>query len=529
MHCGQCGKAIDPDSRFCTNCGAKVPAPAASVPPPNLPTPQPGSTPSVAATSAGGAPFAGAAANAGASASAAAASMGAAATHAAHAASEALGKVDTQGLVARAKNILLTPRTEWPVISGEAKTAADVYMGYVAPLVAISAIAGALGMMLIGRSIPFIGTIRIGVGAAILQIVLQVVLTFVGLFVMSLIINALAPTFGGQKDSTRALKVAAYSFTPAWVAGILTIVPALGIIAGLLGLYGFYLLYLGLPVMMRSPQEKAMGYTIVTVLCAIVVGIVVSLVIGALMTAMGMGMSGAMGKLGASGADRGNAEVASALSSMMGGKSDADKQRVQDAMAALTKMGQQAEQAEKAAKVTGQDPKAAAAKSVDLNTALAAVGTMATGGKDVQPVDFHALKDLLPASIDGMQRSDASGQSGEAVGMKGSSATAHYANGAQGSLTLEVADIGSLAGLAGLAAKFNPNAEKETDNGYERTRTVNGQMMHQRYDRQSKSGEFGVMVGNRFAVTASGSNVSEATLTDAVKSVDIGKLLALAK
>ena len=309
MHCGQCGKAIDPDSRFCTNCGAKVPAPAASAPPPNPPTPQTASTPSGAGTSAGGAPFAGAAANAGASASAAAASMGAAATHAAHAASEALGKVDTQGIVARVKNILLTPRTEWPVISGEAKTAADVYMGYVAPLVAISAIAGALGMMLIGRSIPFIGTIRIGVGAAILQIVLQFVLTFVGLFVMSLIINALAPTFGGQKDSTRALKVAAYSFTPAWVAGILTIVPALGIIAGLLGLYGFYLLYLGLPVMMRSPQEKAMGYTIVTVLCAIVVGIVVSFVVGALMTAMGMGMSGAMGKLGASGADRGNAEV----------------------------------------------------------------------------------------------------------------------------------------------------------------------------------------------------------------------------
>ena len=51
--------------------------------------------------------------------------------------------------------------------------------------------------------------------------------------------------------------------------------------------------------------------------------------------------------------------------------------------------------------------------------------------------------------------------------------------------------------------------EKETDSGYERTRTVNGQMMHQQYDRQSKSGEYDVLIGNRFTVTAQGSNVSE--------------------
>ena len=147
----------------------------------------------------------------------------------------------------------------------------------------------------------------------------------------------------------------------------------------------------------------------------------------------------------------------------------------------------------------------------------------------MKQVDFHALKDLLPANVAGLPRTDASGQSGEAMGMKGSSATARYADANNGSLTLEIADIGSMSGLAGLATKFNPNMEKETSTGYERTRTVNGNMMHQRYDRQSKSGEYDMMIGNRFAVTASGSNVSEDALVAAVKSVDVGKLASLAK
>ncbi|MEP7060800.1 MAG: Yip1 family protein [Betaproteobacteria bacterium] len=455
-------------------------------------------------------------------------SFGASASGAAVSAGAALSNVDAAGIIARVKNILLAPRTEWPVISVEAKTSAEVWMGYVAPLVAISAIAGGLGMMVFGITVPLLGTIRVGPVPTIAHVVMQFVMTFVGLFVLSLIINTLAPTFGGQKDSLRALKTAAYSFTPAWVGGLLTVFPALGIIAGLIGLYGLYLLYLGLPVMMRSAQEKAVGYTAVVVLCAIVIGIVVSLTVGAILTMMGMGVAG-IGSGALSRSDRGADQAAVVLSNLMGGKSDADKARMKEALGNLQKMGEQAEKAEKSARAAGKDPGAAAANSVDFSTALAAVGTMASGGKDVKPVDFHALKDLLPQDVAGLARREASGQSGEAAGMKGSSATARYADAGNASLTLEIADLGSLSGLAGLATKFNPNMEKETDSGYERTRTVNGQMLHQKYDRQSKSGEYDMMIANRFTVTAQGSNVSEGALAAAVKSVDVNRLAALAK
>lgn len=181
-------------------------------------------------------------------------------------------------LVARVKAILLTPRTEWPRIAAETTTAQDIYLRYVAPLVAIGIVASFIGQVVVGVPIPLVGTMRLGVGAALGAAIVHFVLTLVTVFVVALIIDALAPTFGGRKDPLSALKVTAYSSTPGWVAAILTILPVLGPIAGLLGLYGLYLMYLGLPVLMGAPKEKALGYTVVVVLCAIVLVIVVGMI-----------------------------------------------------------------------------------------------------------------------------------------------------------------------------------------------------------------------------------------------------------
>jgi hypothetical protein len=150
------------------------------------------------------------------------------------------------------------------------------------------------------------------------------------------------------------------------------------------------------------------------------------------------------------------------------------------------------------------------------------------GGKDVKPVDFHDLKDMLPASLPGMTRSEASGQSGEAMGMKGSSASASYGDGASSGITIEIADLGSLSGLASLATRFDPKMEKETATGYERTRTVGGQLVHEQYDRAQKSGETSVIVDNRFSVTVRGHGVDSAQLTGALQAIDMARLPKLA-
>ena len=101
-------------------------------------------------------------------------------------------------------------------------------------------------------------------------------------FILALVIDGLAPSFGGQKDQVQALKVAAYAGTAGWVGGVFGLIPALGIISLLFALYGLYLLYLGLPVVMKAPQDKAIGYTVVVIIVYIVLFLIIGAVVGAL-------------------------------------------------------------------------------------------------------------------------------------------------------------------------------------------------------------------------------------------------------
>ena len=186
-----------------------------------------------------------------------------------------------KGLVERAKDIITKPNTEWEVIDREPSTIAGIYTSYVMILAAIPAIAGAIGLLVFGLSSAFI-TIRLSTSWIIANAVTGYILSLVMVYVLALIIEALAPNFGGTKDRLKAFKVAAYSYTPAWVAGILSIIPTLGMIAGLVGgIYALYLLYLGLPRLMRTPQDKALTYVIVVILAAIVLFFVVGAIVGA--------------------------------------------------------------------------------------------------------------------------------------------------------------------------------------------------------------------------------------------------------
>jgi len=175
-------------------------------------------------------------------------------------------------IVDRVKNILLKPKEEWPVIAGETTSTAELYTNYIIPLAAIPAAASFVGLSLVG--LPFVGRLSMMTGLSIM--VTQFVLALVGVFVLSLVIDFLAPNFGGEKNQAQALKVAAYSMTAAWLAGIFHILPMLGILS-ILGLYSFYLLYLGLPVLMKVPADKAVLYTVVV----IVAGIIIWAVVGA--------------------------------------------------------------------------------------------------------------------------------------------------------------------------------------------------------------------------------------------------------
>jgi hypothetical protein len=176
-------------------------------------------------------------------------------------------------VVERAKNLLLQPKVEWPVIDAEPHTVQGLYTQYIMILAAIGPVAAFIGYSLIGIS-GFGYSYRVPIAAGIAHMVMSYLLMLGSVYLMALVIDALAPTFGGEKNFMQAFKVAAFSPTAAWIAGIFSIIPALGIL-GLLGLYSVYLLYLGLPRLMKVPDEKAVPYLVVVVIAFIVVGAVI--------------------------------------------------------------------------------------------------------------------------------------------------------------------------------------------------------------------------------------------------------------
>jgi hypothetical protein len=192
-------------------------------------------------------------------------------------------------LVSRVQAILLKPKEEWVKIKAETSTVAELFTSYAVILAAIPAVATFIQVSLIGQRVPIIGWVRIGIGRGLAQAILTYVLTLVSVYVSALVINALAPTFSSTPNQINALKLVVYSMTPGWVAGVLNIIPYLGILAMLAGLYGLYILYLGfLTPMMDTPKEKVMSYFIISLVVVLVLYVVVFLVLGAIFAVGGV-------------------------------------------------------------------------------------------------------------------------------------------------------------------------------------------------------------------------------------------------
>jgi hypothetical protein len=185
-------------------------------------------------------------------------------------------------LQTRAKNILTQPAAEWPVIASESSDVASLLRDYAAPLSAVPAICRWLGMSIIGVSLPFMGTYRVGLIRGFANAVVSWVLGLVGAWLAALVIEKLAPTFQSRGDTAQALKLVVFASTPVWIAGVLNIIPALGVLVILAALYAVYLCYVGVPTVMHTPPDKVVPYMVVSALVMIVVSVVVGAVAGAL-------------------------------------------------------------------------------------------------------------------------------------------------------------------------------------------------------------------------------------------------------
>lgn len=509
MNCPNCQQPLASNALFCGACGARL----GTAPSPALAQPSPGARISAATvdTRFSGPGSAGPETSAGAT----------------------LDSLAKSGLVARLKGILLSPRSEWHVIAGEQTGAGALITGYVLPLAAVAAVLNFIRMTVIGIRVPFGDAIRMPVTAGLTQAVLTCVMAVVGVALVALIINLLAPTFGGTRDTRRALQTAAYSLTAAFLSSLLSLLPLGTLLSLLAGLYGIYTLYLGLPVVMGAKSDKAAGYTAAVVICTILAG----MILGALSVTLGISGRAGMGSLGGAltGATSHQYEqqaqqqqAANTVGNVIGGMLGTDakgKSDIGNAISNMAQAGRQIEQHEQATGNTSGTPDAADTQQAmgAAGNLLSALGHSLGGEHRHDPVDFHTLQGLLPSSLSGMQRGTPKGEANAALGIKTTSAEVDFAGDRNARVNVSIKDASALSGLAGLAEMVN-SQQSEQGGSYEKSETVSGQNVHEKWDASTRHGELSLIVTKRFGVDVTGDNVDMGVLKNTLAQVDLGKL-----
>ncbi|HET7152791.1 MAG TPA: Yip1 family protein [Candidatus Kapabacteria bacterium] len=196
-------------------------------------------------------------------------------------------------LVSRAQKMLLSPKTEWDVVAGEAATTGSLYSGYAIPFTLVGAVCSFIGSAFLATVV----TSMLGIHYTMMYWIglygMSWVLGLVGIYVAALIIDALAPSFGSTKGQLNALKLVVFASTGSWAGQIFNIIPYIGgVIAVAGGIYSIYLFYLGLPKLMGTPKEKVIGYMVVAALVMIVIYVIISAIVGGLSAAFFLTTSG---------------------------------------------------------------------------------------------------------------------------------------------------------------------------------------------------------------------------------------------
>ncbi len=179
-------------------------------------------------------------------------------------------------LIDRVKNILITPKTEWEVIANEKATLGSLITSYVIPLALIPTLASFLGL--------FLFSFVFGITYLIVSAIATFVITVVTFILSAYLVDALASSFGSEKDINKSAQLVAYSATASWIAGILNIIPFLGILASLAGaIYNVYIFYLGLGPMKKTPEDKKVVYIIVYIAIWLLIGLVLGGILSAIL------------------------------------------------------------------------------------------------------------------------------------------------------------------------------------------------------------------------------------------------------
>ncbi len=353
-------------------------------------------------------------------------------------------------LIARVKNLLLTPGTEWEAIAREPAEPGKLVVRYVIPLALIPTLAMVIGLSVLGVSVggeqrraPIID---VGVSAA-----LFFTLSVLAVFVFASVINWLAPRFGATRDYRQAFKVSAYSITAAMVAGALTVAPALQIVALLGATYSLYLLFVGTTKVMGPPAKSAVNYSIVTTLAAIVIALMVG--------------------------------TATMFAAAPTGNLFPNLPRIADMLS------------------SEPAPLPGAPVSREAPPLPASAGVLASGGGG--RVAGGDLRGAAPMKLIGLDRVAIGVERSGLAGQRTINVEAEYRDGRR-QVMLQILYSKTIAERLGFGGPSTSEFDRETAEGYSRRRRVGEAIIVEDWDQVSETGSYGRLAEDRFYVKASG-------------------------
>lgn len=385
-----------------------------------------------------------------------------------------LASTDRAALLQRVLDILMRPRDTWLQIDAEDGNPARIYLSYLVFLAAIPAVAGFIGYSLIGVG-AFGISVRVPVVQGLVSMVVGYVLSLAMVYVLALIANMLAPRFQAQQDMGSAFKLVAYASTAGMLGGVFSILPSLAMLGLLAALYSVYLIYSGIPVLMKAPQEKAVGYTAALVVCGILAGIVVGLATS-LVTPGARGLGAGMAGMG---------DTGSVAMKVPGTDIKIDTGRLEEASRKMEE-----------AQAKGDTQAAAKAATEMMGAAL--------GGKGGEPFAPKLLRDTLPERVGDLPRTAIEARSESAMGMQFTHVSAQYTH-EDKELEIQIQDLGAVPALRmAMAGWATTTAESENADEVERIYRQGDTTIKESYRKDGSSSDVALMLPNGVMVQAYG-------------------------
>ena len=385
-----------------------------------------------------------------------------------------LASTDRAALLQRVLDILMRPRETWLQINAEDGNPGRIYLGYLVFLAAIPAVAGFIGYSLIGVG-AFGISVRVPVVQGLVSMVVGYVLSLAMVYVLALIANMLAPRFQAQQDMGSAFKLVAYASTAGMLGGVFSILPSLAMLGLLAALYSVYLIYSGIPVLMKAPQEKAVGYTAALVVCGFLAGIVVGLATS-LVTPGARGLGAGMAGMG---------DTGSVTMKVPGTDIKIDTGRLEEASRKMEE-----------AQAKGDTQAAAKAATEMMGAAL--------GGKGGEPFAPKLLRDTLPERVGDLPRTAIEARSESAMGMQFTHVSAQYTH-EDKELEIQIQDLGAVPALRmAMAGWATTTAESENADEVERIYRQGDTTIKESYRKDGSSSDVALMLPNGVMVQAYG-------------------------